>query len=769
MSPICLRPDWNGNETEHEFNDVNEALTHIKKHPSYEIIGEGNVRPYGDLDCKKFVGTEAEFYAEDTKLYCDIAKFFKDVGREVCITNSSVYPKMSLRWYVPDCYVVSRLHAKEFARDLYSHIELPSCITADYSVYSSCKKMRTFYTSKPGEVRPFTMLQGEVMDTLITYIPKNAEKIEFELPSVPTSVATPRVVRDELLLKVVEALPLRFLDCYADWITIGMVLYHEGFGLEDWDAVSQRSASYDGSCKTHWNSFKPVAKKVTGATLWKWLKETNPVQFWALIETRPDFWKLIEQLNNHSTAEFFYNIHPDAYIFNEGIGWFALGEGNVWKGYDKATPHGLLSNIAKTFQDLAMDTKKAELATYKKESENETDKGKQEALTKKNAERMSVISKAYIKFGSKDFCSGVISFLSSFYNNERLDETMDRNPNLFAFTNGVYDLEKLEFRPIVPTDYISITTGYEYDSQSNPDIRKKLKEFFFSLFEDEQTSAYLLSILASCLLGANKFQEFYVFTGSGGNGKSIVTTFMRYVFGDYVANVEPALLTKQTEGPERPCAALVASKYSRVMICTEPEASDKLQVAMLKKMTGGDAISVRTLNSKYIHTFVAMFIPFILANDIPALSKIDGGIQRRMKVLKFPFAFKKECVADFHRKADIDLEKKMHTPEWRNEMMTMLIETYKGLKNAPTCPAVEEQSSEYLDENNPLKEWLSEYYDIGGSNGIQPRELKACYLNDTRTDNIDDKRFKQLLGFNGIFQKKTNGAMKYVGLTRKQE
>jgi P4 family phage/plasmid primase-like protien len=771
MSPICLRPDWNGNETEHEFNDVNEALTHIKKHPSYEIIGEGNVRPYGDLDCKKFVGTEAEFWEVDTKLQCVVSDFFKSAGREVCITNSSKYPVMSLRWYVPDCYVASRLHAKEFARDFYSRVELPSCITTDYSVYSSYKKMRTFYTSKPGEVRPFTLLQGEVQDTLITYIPENAEKLDFDLPPVPTSIDRPRVVKDELLLKVVEALPLKFLDAYADWITIGMVLFNEGFELEDWDAVSQRSASYDGSCKMHWNSFKSVARKVTGATLWKWLKETNPVQFWALIETRPDFWKLIEQLNNHSTAEFFYNIHPDAYLFNEGIGWFALGEGNVWKSYDKSTPHGLLSNIAKTFQDLAMDTKKAELATYKKESENETDKEKQKALTEKNALRMSTISRAYIKFGSKDFCSGVISFLSSFYNDERLDEKMDKNSKLFAFTNGVYDLEKSEFRPIVPTDYISVTTGYEYDKHSNPDVRKELKAFFFSLFEDEQTVQYLLSVLASCLLGANKFQEFYVFTGSGGNGKSLLMLLVKFVFGDYITSVEPTLLTKQTEGPDRPCAPLVNAKYARLMVSSEPEATDKLQVGLLKKLSGGDVLSVRTLSNKFIHSFIPMFKLIVLANDIPALSKIDGGIQRRMKVLLFPFGFKVEgeCVADFHRKKNMDLEGKMTSVEWRDELILMLIETYKGLKVAPSCPAVEQQSKEYLDENNPLKEWLAEKYILGGTNGIPPRELKRSYLDDNQLESIDDKRFKALLGFNGITQKKSNGVMKYTGLTRKEQ
>jgi hypothetical protein len=118
------------------------------------------------------------------------------------------------------------------------------------------------------------------------------------------------------------------------------------------------------------------------------------------------------------------------------------------------------------------------------------------------------------------------------------------------------------------------------------------------------------------------------------------------------------------------------------------------------------------------------------------------------------------------------LEKKMTSVAWRDEMMLMLMEKYKEIrywKASPTCPAVEVQSKEYLDENNPLKEWLDEHYDLGGGEGIFSRELKMCYLNDTRVEKIEDKVFKQLLGFNGIFQKRTKEGMKYMGLTRREE
>lgn len=769
MSPILIRDDWNKNEPQHQFLDVEDALFHIQEHPSYEIIGDGAVRPYGDLDCKVFQGTEEEFWLEDKKLI----SLFTETLQGITVTTASAYPKLSLRWYVSDCYVESRHHAKEFAKQLYAKLELPVQIIPDYSVYSSYKKMRTFYTSKPKENRPFQMVQGKVIDTLITYIPDSLKQFKVELPEVKPS--DPQAVKSNvLLLKVIDALPIKFIESYNDWITIGMVLFNEGFAIEDWDSVSKRSSNYDGNIKTHWDSFKQVSRGVTGATLWKWLKDTNRIEFWTLMEERPDFWNMIALLNNNGTARYFYNIHPNAYLFNEILGWYSLSASNVWKHYEKAQPNGIKRHIADTLQELAMDTKKAELLNYEKQSANEKCKKKQEEITAQHAEKIKLIHSAYIKFGSSEFCNGVLSFLPSFYNDDLLEDKMDKNTQLFAFTNGVYDLMSMQFRPILSTDYISVTTGYNYNNTSNSKIRKEIGAFLFSLFENDESVNYLLSVLASCLFGSNRFQEFYVFTGSGGNGKSLITLLLKAVFGGYYLSVDSSLITKPVERRDQPVPALVEARTCRLMLSSEPEASDKLQVGLLKKMSGGDMIEARTLHSKHIVKYVAMFKFFILANDIPALNKIDGGIQRRMKVLKFPFAFKRqsEIVAPFHRLANPDLERNMMSELWRDEMVLMLIEKYaevRFLKASPTCPAVEEQSKEYLDENNPLKSWLNEYYTLGGDGTIAPRELKQQYLLDTRVEGIDDKKFKQLLGFNGVHQKKSNGIMKYIGLTRKEE
>jgi phage/plasmid-associated DNA primase len=592
--------------------------------------------------------------------------------------------------------------------------------------------------------------------------------------NTPTHTPATVEVREDkpsLLLKVLHALPTKFVDFYADWITMGMILFNEKHTVQDWIELSKKSDKYDGSCEMHWNTFKSSHRGVSGATAWKWLKETNRAEFWNLMEERNDFWDLIGLLNNVGSARYFYNIHPNNYLYNETLGWFSLEANNIWKQYKTGQPSKLKRHLADTLQELAMDTKKAELARYAKISENEKDKKKQEEQTIVHAGKIKAIHNAFIKFGSSEFCNGILTFLSSFYNDDALEDKMDKNGRVFAFSDGLYDLETLCFRPITPKDYISVTTGYEFPVKSDAHVKSELDKFFYTLFENNDTTQYLLSVLCSCLFGGNRFQEFYVFTGAGGNGKSLISILMKAVFGQYFLSVDCSLLTKPVERRDQPVPVLVEAKTCRLMLSSEPEASDKLQVGLLKKMSGGDVIEARTLNSSKIVKYVAMFKLIVLANDIPALNKLDGGVQRRMKVCKFPFAFKPkhEMTEPFHREADPDLELKMSSNAFRNEMILLLIEKYKEvrhLKASPTCSAVQEQSKEYLDENNPLKEWLNEYYTMGGENHISARELKNQYLSDTGAEGIDDRKFSQLLGFNGITKKRMNGGMHYVGITR---
>lgn len=180
---IATRPDWNGNNAVHTFDDITEALGYMKENPCYEILPENTpVRPFGDIDFK--VGqemTEKEFHALDLQVYTLLADFFKNDTITLFSASAYAYRKISHRWVIPDCYVKSLDHAKAFAQDLYSRLSFPAGAVADLSVYSKNRKMRTFWTSKPNENRPFYMLQGEEEDHIITYIPASARLLDFDL------------------------------------------------------------------------------------------------------------------------------------------------------------------------------------------------------------------------------------------------------------------------------------------------------------------------------------------------------------------------------------------------------------------------------------------------------------------------------------------------------------------------------------------------------------------------------------------------------------
>lgn len=572
-------------------------------------------------------------------------------------------------------------------------------------------------------------------------------------------------------------MPTRW-DNYDDWLKIGLICYNEKLSLELWDSLSKKSKAYEkGACAAKWASFAKErnGRKLSQATLWKWLKVDNPTAFYSLMEGRNDFWEILNLLNHKDIAKYFYNINPDAYLWCEELGWYALTKENVWKHYDKGQPSGLKRHIADTLQELAMDTKKTELAKYAKESAKVTEQDKQKDLLKKHTETIKFIHTAYKTFGTSEFCNGVISFLPSFFEMETLEEVMDMNRYIFAFSDGLFDLKTCKFRGILPSDYVSTTTGYPMPKSSNKAYRKQVEEFLFGLFECEETKDYLMKVLSSCLFGGNRWEEFYAFTGSGGNGKGVIADLLKTTFGNYYHTVDNSLFTKPQERKDQPIPALVEARCKRIMMTTEPETDDKLQGGLIKKISGGDIIEARTLHSKHIVKYVPQYKVILQMNNIPKMSRIDGGIERRMRIIKFPFKFVANPVEKYERQGNPDVkEKYCKSEEWRNEFFLMMAEAYATIKDLKTLKVpkkVSDATGEYIDDNNPLKLWLNRYYHLTKNENdmVQASELKAAYLMDNQQERMADTTFKNLLGFNGIERKHTKTGNYYTGLERKSE
>ena len=633
-------------------------------------------------------------------------------------------------------------------------------LNIDKGLYGANRKMRMVWQSKDGEKRPLRMVDGtrSVEDTLITYIPADSELIpEPEAVAPPLTALDPSenviVIKEEndgdLIAKLLSKLALKRCNDHDDWVRAGIICFNEGVPLKVWDDWSKKGSGYRaGECAKRWKSFK--RGNISQATLWRWLREDNPTAFEALRGEREDIWRLMSNPSHAETARFFYNIKPEAYIYNESLLWFQLMPTGVWKHYEKI-PSGLKFDIYQTMAAVAKDA----WATL--------DPTTQDPVLKERNEGRTKAVKSFSKFVSTSFqVDGIMAFLSSLYNDDDLPKKMDESRHLFAFRNAVVDLDKGgEVRPIRPSDYVSLHTGYDYPAEPSEEAFKRLSDILYSIWEDAEILSYVLKTMATCLHGVRKFERFYVWTGRGGNGKSLLGDLTKRAFGDYFSSIPHSCLTKTSDKKDATNSSIATIKGKRFIQATEPESEDKLQVGTIKELTGGEEVIARQLYRAPV-TFVPQGGLFLQTNNIPKLNRPDGGIQRRMRVVGFPFQFVDECVEENHRPIDVDLKDLINSSdELRAAFIHSLIKIFPTIGPLTEPKAIKELTSDYMDSNNPVKDWIAEHYKTGLDINdkrywIESGELRRKFCSDTSMAEsaMSSDKFKGYMLLLGVQQKR---------------
>lgn len=608
-------------------------------------------------------------------------------------------------------------------------------------------------------------------------------EITQEIRHTPNMLNDPAEPTDELslLIKVIDALPEKYITNYSDWLKIGLVLFNEGGTVSQWDILSKRAKNYESnSCSIKWATFSKSNIKtniIKGASLWYWLKISNPTAFWELMPKRDDLMHLIESQNHNDTAKYFFNMYPDDYLWSNETGWYEINNFNVWKSHGDKPPVSLLRKIADTMQTQCNDMKKMELTRYANDVMTVAPKDAKELLSQ-HFRLMKLIQNAYNIYGSTKYCDGSTKFLTTYYNVSELMALMDTNINFFAFNDKVFDCSTGITRLIKPNDYISTTTGYDYPIKKNDVIRKEINDFLFTLFENNEQVSYMLMIIASCLSGINRFEEFYTLLGKGSNGKSLLfMTFLKGVFGNYHYTVNENVITKTSDKPDSTSPALIECRNKRMVVINEPESNGTIQMGLIKKLTGGDFIECRTLNQRTMTRYVASFIVFILANSRLKLSgKIDVSISRRLRSIEFPFTFTTKEITNplIERVGDPDMKSdKLVSDAWRNEMILLLIDIYtskvKGIKFIPIPKDVEIFTQAYLDASNPVKVWFNINYVITkqASDKILASVLRTSYVSDKGlSEPIKDQWFATMMEEISCCKISSKKGMVYTGIKR---
>lgn len=300
------------------------------------------------------------------------------------------------------------------------------------------------------------------------------------------------------------------------------------------------------------------------------------------------------------------------------------------------------------------------------------------------------------------------------------ENIFDLKTNLIAFTNGVYELDTGIFRQGHKDDYITMTTGYDYDEKITDD---RAMEFINTIMPHEDERDFMMRILSTALEGET-LQKFIVFTGSGGNGKDSLIKLLKSTLGNYYYKANVGALTQKIKGDLAPNIANMNKK--RMVIYNEPESGNdgaKIQCSMMKTLTGGDSVEFRNLYSSNMNT-ILHGTHIMCCNDKPPLSEYNEAITRRILVVPFRILFRtKEQIkaqkleGEYLREANRFYENSEFMNDYKQSMMTALLKYYKlyfaedRQIHAPKSCA--ELAQEYMEQSDEFLAWFKTNYALG--------------------------------------------------------
>lgn len=218
----------------------------------------------------------------------------------------------------------------------------------------------------------------------------------------------------------------------------------------------------------------------------------------------------------------------------------------------------------------------------------------------------------------------------------RDDREFNRHSHLVGTRNGVLDLAKREL--VETTDIVTRRIGTEFHPQA---WCPKFKTFLGQVFGcDNDKIEYVRRAIGYTLTGSVEAQIMFIMIGSGANGKSVFLNLLQALMGDYGTSLPPHSIMQPKFSNDK-TDDLASLDGKRFVFATEGEAGDKLAVAKIKRMTGGDVMLVKRLYKDYFN-LKPEFKLWFASNELPQISGNDDAIWRRIHVIEFPVTFKPE-------------------------------------------------------------------------------------------------------------------------------
>uniref|UniRef100_A0A6C0JYF9 SF3 helicase domain-containing protein n=1 Tax=viral metagenome TaxID=1070528 RepID=A0A6C0JYF9_9ZZZZ len=514
----------------------------------------------------------------------------------------------------------------------------------------------------------------------------------------------------------------RYTD-YSLWVQVGICLHNIHPDLLDvfLDFSSQDESKYnEAECIHKWNGFtlRNDGDRLGEGTLRYWSREDDEDEYRHIESTNVD--RLLMMAcsgTEHDVACVIHAKYRDNYIcsdFGKNV-WYRWA-GHIWMETDRGIDLQL-----KLSKDIACMFLKKENAIghdmlnrgliHCTGSDGKQDCGMCDYCDMEK-KRLG-LNAMYVKLKTTRFKDNVMKECRELFFDEKFTKKVDSNKDIIAFNNGILDLITFEFRDGKPEDYMSFTTGIDYDPEKpyyEYEAWADVNRFIQQVLPDPEVREYFMKHLSTNLIGGNPAQKFHILTGSGSNGKSMITNLAATALGDYACTVPITLFTQKRGSSSSANPEVIRLKGRRMVTMQEPDESVALNTGLMKLVSSGEKMYARDLFKSGVEFEIqAKF--HLACNDKPKINTTDGGTWRRLMVINFlsKFVAKPSEVNEFPM--DETIQHKVVSVQWATPFLNYLVTILKegsGYRKLEAPPKVMEYTSEYRNDTDGVAKFIAD-------------------------------------------------------------
>lgn len=314
----------------------------------------------------------------------------------------------------------------------------------------------------------------------------------------------------DFVRELVKILSPARADNYATWMQVGWCLHNVNTDLlPDWIEFSRKSAKFEeGACETAWDNMREEGLGM--GSLVRWAKEDNLEAYEKVRST--DNQTLLENAAvsggaHHAVAKVLYGMFRYQFVClsRKFKAWIEY-RGHRWHRTEDG--YGLLCKLSnELYREFTRLAGQYSLIVARTTTDDDRDRNERK--------RMS-LNKIATRLLDSSYKTNIMKEAYELFYVDGFEDRLDTNPHLIGFENGVYDLEKMEFRDGRPEDCLTLSTGGEYKPYDPEDANiRTVERVVAQLHRDDEIRDYMLKLMASFLCGQIKQQKFHIWTGNG--------------------------------------------------------------------------------------------------------------------------------------------------------------------------------------------------------------------------------------------------------------